>query len=165
MPKVTLMCGRICSGKSTYAQKLRRENRAVLLSVDEIMLTLFGQHTGDRHDEYVEKLESYLFAKSLEIVETGTNVVFDIGLWTRSERDCAREFYRSHNVEYELVYIDVDDGEWRRRIEKRNRAVLAGETDAYYVDDGLAAKFAGMFEKPGPDEPDINFIKWRNGNE
>lgn len=29
--------------------------KAVLLSVDEITLALFGQHIGERHDEIVEK--------------------------------------------------------------------------------------------------------------
>ena len=44
MAKVILICGKICSGKSTYAQQLRRENRAVVLSIDEVMLAFFGQH-------------------------------------------------------------------------------------------------------------------------
>ena len=32
MPKVIMTCGKICSGKSTYAQKLRLEYSAVILS-------------------------------------------------------------------------------------------------------------------------------------
>ena len=40
MPKVIMTCGKICSGKSTYAQKLRLEYSAVILSVDEITLAL-----------------------------------------------------------------------------------------------------------------------------
>ena len=31
MPKVLIMCGKICSGKSTYAEKLKLENKAVIL--------------------------------------------------------------------------------------------------------------------------------------
>ena len=31
MPKVIMTCGKICSGKSTYSQKLRRELNAVRL--------------------------------------------------------------------------------------------------------------------------------------
>lgn len=55
MAKVFLICGKICSGKSTYAEYLRTENTAVLLSVDEIMLALFGLYAGNKHDEYTEK--------------------------------------------------------------------------------------------------------------
>ena len=40
MAKVLLICGKICCGKSTYAKKLKEENNAVILSVDEIMLSI-----------------------------------------------------------------------------------------------------------------------------
>lgn len=40
--KVILICGKRCSGKSTYAERLRDKNNAVILSVDEIMLGVFG---------------------------------------------------------------------------------------------------------------------------
>lgn len=42
MAKVILICGKICSGKSTYAEQLRVQNNAVVLSTDEITLALFG---------------------------------------------------------------------------------------------------------------------------
>ena len=38
---------------------------------------------------------------------------------------------------------------------KRNSAILAKETSAYYVDDNLAAKFGALFEKPSRDEIDV----------
>jgi len=79
MAKVFLICGKICSGKSTYGEKLRKERNAVLLSIDEITLSLFGQHCGEKHDDYVERTENYLFEKSLEILEIGVNVVLDWG--------------------------------------------------------------------------------------
>jgi len=53
MPKVIMTCGRICSGKSTYARKLREEYNSVILSVDEIILALFGNDTGEKHDVYI----------------------------------------------------------------------------------------------------------------
>lgn len=155
MAKVIMTCGRICSGKTTYAQKLSRELKAVVLSVDEITLALFGQDAGDMHDTYVERAERYLFEKSLEIVGVGIDVILDWGFWQKCERDHAREFYRENGVEHEFHCIRITDEEWRRRLEKRNAAVLAGETDAYYVDDGLAAKFSQMFEVPSDDEVDI----------
>ncbi len=54
MAKVFLICGKICCGKSTYAKRLQAENNAVLLSVDEIMLAVFGLYAGEKHDEYTE---------------------------------------------------------------------------------------------------------------
>ncbi|MCH5186314.1 MAG: ATP-binding protein [Oscillospiraceae bacterium] len=154
MAKVILICGKICSGKSTYAKRLVEKN-TVLLSVDEIMLALFGMHVGDKHDEYVERTEKYLFNKSLEIIAAGINVILDWGLWTKSERIYAREFYKTRNIECELRYIDICDETWKLRLDKRNKAVSTGEIDAYFVDDNLAAKFNAIFEAPDNDEIDV----------
>lgn len=154
MAKVIMMCGKICSGKSTYAERLRRENNAVLLSIDEIMLAMFGQYVGEMHDEYVARTEKYLFAKSFEIIESGIDVILDWGVWTKAERAEAREFFTSRGIDYELHYLDVPDSVWRERIAERNRAVSEGMLDAYYIDENLAAKFGAIFEPPTDDEID-----------
>lgn len=155
MAKVIMTCGKICSGKSTYAARMRKKHNAVLLSIDEIMLAMFGQYVGEMHDEYVARAEKYLFGKSLEIIESGINVVLDWGVWTKSERSEAREFYKSRGIDYELHYIDVSDEVWRERIAKRNDSISKGELDAYYVDENLAAKFGAIFEPPSTDEIDV----------
>ena len=155
MAKVYILCGKICSGKSTYSQKLRKDKKAVILSVDDITLTLLGQNGGDTLDVYVEKLEQYFFQKSVEIVETGINVILDWGFWTKTERDFAKEFYSSRGIEYEFYYISISDEEWYRRLDKRNKDVLEKKSDAYYVDEGLAQKFKSIFEIPGKDEIDV----------
>ena len=155
MAKVILICGKICSGKSTYAEQLRVKNNAVLLSTDEITLALFGQHCGDKHDEYVERTQNYLFDKSFELIEVGINVILDWGFWMKEERDYAREFYNSRNIACEFHYIDISDETWKERLKKRNSEVLSETTSAYYVDDNLAEKFASIFEVPGEDEIDI----------
>ena len=155
MPKVYLICGKICSGKSTYAEQLRVQNHAVLLSTDEITLALFGQHCGDKHDDYVERTQNYLFNKSLELIEVGINVILDWGFWMKEERDYAREFYNSRNIECEFHYIDISNATWQTRLKKRNSEVLTKETNAYYIDDNLAKKFAAIFEVPSKDEIDV----------
>lgn len=157
MAKVYLICGKICCGKTTYAKKLCTQNNAVLLSVDEITLALFGQHCGDKHDEYVERAEKYLLNKSMEFINKEINVVLDWGFWTKAERESVKEFYKTHNIECELHYIDISDETWKYRLNKRNIAVLAEETCAYYVDENLAAKFASMFETPNTDEVNVVF--------
>ncbi|MBQ2759857.1 MAG: ATP-binding protein [Clostridia bacterium] len=155
MIKVYLICGKICCGKTTYAQKLCADNNAILLSVDEITLALFGQHCGDKHDEYVERAEKYLLNKSLELIENDINVVLDWGFWTKKERKSVKEFYKSRDIECELHYIDINDEIWKYRLNKRNIAVLADETSAYYVDENLAVKFASIFEIPSEEEIDV----------
>lgn len=155
MAKVIGICGKISSGKSIYAEQLRIQNKAAVLSVDEVMLALFEQNIGDKRDEYVEKTQKYLFEKSIELIEAGIGVILDWGFWTRAERAFVREFYTSRGIDFELHYIDISDEEWKTRLNKRNSAVLANETNAYFVDESLAAKFSNIFEKPDESEVDM----------
>lgn len=155
MANVSMICGKICSGKTTYAQRLCAARRSVLLSIDEIMLALFGLYAGEQHDEFAEKTETYLLEKSAEIVRSGISVVLDWGFWTKQKRDSAREFFTMRGIAHEMHYISIGDETWHLRIEHRNRAVLAGTARAYLVDDNLAAKFAARFEMPNRAEIDV----------
>ena len=155
MGKAILICGKICSGKSTYAARLQKETNAVLLSVDEIMLDLFGLYAGEKHDEYTEKIQKYLFEKSIEITNSGSDVVLDWGFWTKQKRTQARSFYSNRNIECELHYVDVNDAAWAERIAYRNKAVQEGTAKAYIIDSGLMKKFERSFEPPSEDEIDV----------
>ena len=155
MAKVYMMCGKICSGKSTHAAELKSLHHAVVLSIDEITLALFGQDVGGLHDTYVERAERYLYEKSVEIIHEGINVILDWGFWTKEERSYARNYYSSKGIECEFHYIDISPQEWARRLEKRNMEIMEGKISAYYVDEGLAAKFASIFEIPAKNEIDV----------
>lgn len=155
MAKVILICGKICCGKSTYAERLRVGDNAVLLSVDEIMLALFGLYAGDRHDEYAAKTKKYLLDKSVEIMEAGVNVILDWGFWTKDERTSVKEFYTAKKIAHEFHYLDISDETWIARLNERNHAVSAGEVNAYIVDENLAAKFDGIFQIPDREEIDV----------
>ncbi|MCM1024742.1 MAG: ATP-binding protein [Prevotella sp.] len=160
--KAILICGKICSGKSFYAEKLRKERGAVLLSVDEITLALFGQHIGEKHDEICARTQKYLFEKSVEIIESGIDVILDWGFWRREDRTAARNFYESRSVSCEFHYVDISDGTWRKNLDERNRAVSEGSISAYFVDENLAAKFAEMFEAPDSGEMDVWYENTRS---
>ncbi len=155
MAKVIMTCGKICSGKSTYAQKLRVSEKAVILSVDEITLTLFGGDAGEKHNYYVEQAEKYLFNKSLEIIDIGVNVILDWGFWTSAERKYAKEFYKSKNVKCEFHFIDINNEEWEKRRNIRNEMISRGEISAYFIDEGLAEKCGNFFEYPDKSEIDV----------
>ena len=148
MPKVLIMCGKICSGKSTYAEKLKLENKAVILSVDELTLALFENQAGEKLDFYVEKLKEYFLKKLLDIVEAGADVILDWGFWTKNERDYAREFYDSRNISYQFYYMNVGIDEWKKRILKRNQEIKREQLEAYPIDKGLLSKVEKMFEEP-----------------
>ena len=156
MSKVYLICGKICSGKTTYAKKLCEEHNTILLSVDEIMLSLFDQCCGpEMHMEYVRRIKGYLFDKSLEILKKGSDVILDWGFWTKEERESAKEFYKSRNINCELHYVEVSDKTWEYQLNKRNNEILENKTKAYYMEHSRALEFASKFKKPDTDEVDI----------
>jgi len=157
--KVILICGKICSGKTTYAKKLCRESGAVLLSVDEIMLAMFGQHCGDLHDTYAERTRNYLLNKAVELNKKGITPVLDWGFWTSDGRKEVRQFFAERDVKTEWHCIDISDATWHKRLETRNRDVLNGTESAYFVDENLAAKFESRFEMPRPDEIDVRIME------
>ena len=153
--KVILICGKIASGKTTYAKDLIKDNKAVLLSADEITLALFDSEIGEKHDENVERTEKYLFEKAVEIIKTGTDVILDWGFWTREERLTASKFFKNKNIEYEWHYIDVSDEVLRENLKKRNSDIENGKNLFYYFDDDGAEHFWNMFEIPSLDEIDV----------
>lgn len=155
MAEIIITCGKICVGKSTYARKLCRDISAALLSVDEIMLSVFGQNAGEKHDEYVEKIKKYLLEKSCELAEYGISSVLDFGLWSKDERKFVRQFYTKRGFDVKIHYLDISDEEWKKRIEKRNRLITEGKSDAYFIDEGLLQKLLSVFEKPERNEVDV----------
>lgn len=155
MAKVILICGKICCGKTTYSETVREKENAVILSVDEIMLSIFGQHAGEKHDEYANNTQKYLFDKSIEFVNAGVNVILDWGFWTKANREKARDFYKTRGIETQMHYIDICDAVWKQRLDYRNQKVEQGLADAYFVDENLAKKFASIFEAPDEEEIDV----------
>ena len=152
MSKVIMTCGLICCGKSTYARKIRAQSNAVILSIDDITLTMFPDGAGNMHEIYVMRAEKYLLELSLQILQAGVNVILDWGLWTKEIRDRIRSFYAANNaIQTELHYLRITPEEWSKRISKRN---AAGES-AYYVDEGLLEKAKSLFEEPSEDEVDV----------
>lgn len=156
MNKVYLICGKICSGKTTYAKRLCEEKNAILLSVDEIMLSLFDQCCGPTlHQEYERRLKSYLFDKALEILANGSDVVFDWGFWTKEERSATKEFFKDRNIECELHYVAVSDEKWEQQLNKRNNQILNNEVKAYALSLERASFFASLFNEPDGNEIDV----------
>ena len=155
MAKVILICGKICCGKTTYAHSLRMQKKAVVLSCDEIMLSVLDEYLGERHDVYAARTEEYLLRKSLELLETGIPVILDWGPWTKAGRKKICSFYAEHGFECSVHAIRISEAEWQRRIALRNAQIDQGQCQAYHVDDGLAAKFLLRYEELTDDETDV----------
>ncbi len=152
MAKAILICGMICSGKSTYTETLRKGRHAMVLSCDDLTLALFQRELGSRHDEITEKAQGYLFQRAAELLELGVPVILEWGFWTRESRRKATAFFHSKGFETEWHYLEVSEKVWRERIQKRNRE---SPDASYSVDENLAEKCAGLFQPPEKDEIDV----------
>lgn len=154
MGNVILICGRICSGKSYYARQLAEERGAVILSVDEEMLKINPTGLfGDKHEEVAEQVKKSLLAQCVELAHSGTSVILDWGYWKREDRRQAEAFCKQNSLSFEWYYVDVSDAQWRRNIDKRNKAVLGGEEKgSFFVDEELLQKLQRNFETPLPEE-------------
>lgn len=63
---------------------------------------------------------------------------------------------------YNWRYLDIPEDEWRRRIEKRNAALQAGQAEPsdYYVDEGLLQKVNQLFIAPTEEDlPGMTVIR------
>ncbi|MBQ7046340.1 MAG: ATP-binding protein, partial [Oscillospiraceae bacterium] len=63
MAKVIAICGKICSGKSYYANQIKEIENAVILSCDELTSILFNNDLGKKHDEMSIRICSYFKKK------------------------------------------------------------------------------------------------------
>lgn len=155
MGKIILICGKICSGKSYYGRKIADEINGVILSCDETSADLFHHSEGENFDAVAADIKRYLHKIALRIAKTGGNVVLDWGFWKADERRSVSEYYRENGIEFEWHYIDISDSEWQSNIELRNKAVLDGISDDFYVDGGLLEKLEANFEYPDRKEIDL----------
>ena len=156
MGKVILVCGKICSGKSFYSNKIKDELNAVIISPDEATYELIDNVQGEFYNVFSEKLNKYLTKKVGEIAKAGANVIFERGLWSRELRKSMREYYKDNGIECEVHYVCVDDETWKKNIEERNQRVLDGNGGSdFYLDDGLMKKLESKWEEPTEDEYDV----------
>ena len=156
MAKVYLICGKICSGKTWYARKIRDDTGAVILSTDEVTWDLIDNQQGEFYDSFAKRVNLYLRKKAVEIAGAGADVILDWGFWTREDRRDISAYLADHGTEYEWHYINIGDERWKRNITERNARIEQGNPGPdFYVDEGLLNKLESMFVSPEEKEMDV----------
>lgn len=156
MAKLLCICGKIGCGKTYYANRLKEQEHAVILSTDEVTYDLTNNQQGDGYDEFAIRVNLYLRKKAVEIVNAGCTVILDWGFWTKENRKEIKRYGENNGVSVEMHYIDIDDKTWYENIEKRNNEVISGNGgSSFYVNEGLLNKVSSLFEIPEKEEIDI----------
>lgn len=156
MATIYMLCGRIGTGKTTYAQRLRQTLGAAVLSCDDLMLALFDDCIGfERHQQMLARCKQYLYRQAEELLEAGIPVVLDFGFWDARERAGVRGRFSRLGHRVELHYLDRDADTVRSFIARRNHAIQTRGLRAYPMDEEKLAFFGAMFQPPTPDEVDV----------
>lgn len=150
MATLHVMVGLPCSGKTTRARQLEREENALRLTPDEWQIRLLGTNAITAgHDRLHDEVERIMWDVAKRALELGTNVILDFGLWAREERDDFRRRARDLGAGYKLHYMDVCEDELIHRLHQRNREAPPG---AFLIPDSLLRSFISAFEPPTEDE-------------
>lgn len=156
MSKIIAICGKICSGKTYYANQIKEKENAVILSTDEVTYDLTDNKQGENYEKFANRVNDYLMKKSVEFVNIGCNIILDWGFWTSTIRKETTNYYKSKNINIEWHYIDIDDKSWEKNIEERNKRIKEGKGGSdFYIDEGLKKKILEKWEKPNKSEIDV----------
>ncbi|MCL2636894.1 MAG: ATP-binding protein [Oscillospiraceae bacterium] len=156
MAKIIALCGKVCSGKSTYAEKIRNEYNAVVLNADTLMLSLFDEQLGEKHDEIDRKVILYLYLMAEKIINTDTNVILDFGFWTCKARQDTRAYFIVRNIDIEFHYVNTPINVIKMNVGKRNEN---RDGASYYIDENILNKCLDSFEEPSDSETDFLVIE------
>jgi predicted kinase len=147
-PVVYLLCGLTGSGKTTYAKRLEAGG-AVRLTVDEEVYARHGRYGIDYPTlEYFERerpvVEEFR-CRLVELVESGQDVVYDHGMWRRSDRDAFKRLVEEHGGRWRLLYFKVDRDVLLQRLIDRKRRSDANAMPLMPAD---LEDFIARFEEP-----------------
>lgn len=145
-PTLFVMVGLPASGKTARAKEIEEEWQALRLTPDEWMNPLFGEPEGGKR----EILEGRFIWLAVQALRRGINIVLDFGVWTKDERSALRFLANSVGASCELVYLEIDQLEQRRRHD--NRFSAEPETTFPMSDDDFRS-FREQFQ--APDEAEL----------
>ena len=150
MATLHLMVGLPCSGKTTLARKLEREQSALRLTTDEWHVRLFGQDAEEpEHDARHSLIEAMLWSIACRALELGTNVILDFGFWAKAEREDYRSRAKQLGASSEVHFLDVSADELMHRLAVRN----AQPSQTHFsIPEAMMKPWIEFFQRPTPDE-------------
>ncbi len=148
MAVLHLTCGKIACGKTYFAKNLCADNKAVLFSVDEMMLTLYDECLGENHHDAEIRCVKFLLNIAVNTVKCGMNAVLDHGFWNSDDRKYASLICEDNDIKYEWHYFDTDDFTRMERLKERNKKLSCSKRREYIIDDEMMERFDSWFEPP-----------------
>lgn len=146
MVKLHLICGFLGAGKSTFSKKLAQDINGVHLNPDEWCMK---RHSAEEYetdwDKCFNETIDFLWQKTHEYLASSTDVIFDMGFWSKESRDFARSKALDFGAECVLYYIYAPDEILKERIAARKGTIAENNINNF-------DKIKQHFEEPGNDE-------------
>ncbi|CAB9503375.1 cell division protein ZipA [Seminavis robusta] len=149
---LVFFCGKMGAGKSTLSRQIAKERRAVLLSEDEWLASVYGPDRITSLTDYIEhsnRLKPPMKKLVQSILDAGTDVVMDYPANTIAQRKWFQGIFSEVSAAHDLMYLDVEDSLCLKRIAKRRRE----EPERAKTDTPeMFAQVTKYFEPPTEDE-------------
>ncbi len=133
-PLIHLICGPIGAGKTTYARKLAAASSGVVFSIDEWMVSLFGEDAPKSMEPSwifprVDRCEKRVWAMALQLGALHVPSILDLGFQRSEHRQRFVALAKKAQLSPKMHVLDVDAIERWKRVEDRN----ATEGDTFHM--------------------------------
>jgi len=115
-------CGKMGAGKSTKSKQIAKEKNAVLLSEDELLSSLYPNliNTFNDYLHFSAQIRPLIRALTINILQTGTNVVMDFPANTINQRKWFVNLASEATSNHKLIYLNVNDETCLNQIAQRS---------------------------------------------
>ncbi len=166
MAQLHLIVGPVGAGKSTFAQQLAAERRAVRLTLDDWMTRLFSP---DRPESgvmewYVERAArcvDQIWRVAGSLIDAGTDVILEIGLIRRDARARLLERVDAAGDTLTVYVLEAPREVRRERVERRDRE--HGATFSMVVPPHFFELASDLWQPLDDDECEGREVRFVNG--
>ena len=148
---IHLIVGNTGSGKTTYSNTLKKETNGVIFSIDKWNKTLFipDKKSTDGLEwflERIERSEDIIMSLVVQLENSKTDSILDLGLSKIEHRNKFREFASMNGFQIKTHFLDISKETRYNRVLKRNTE--KGDTFEFEVSKDDFDFMESWFEKP-----------------
>lgn len=153
---IHIIIGPVGAGKSTFALELAAQQRAVRLTLDQWMATLFGDDVRPSigriawYQERTRRCLDQIFELTRQLDAVGTNLILEVGLVQRDSRWGFFDRLDAAHLAFVVYVVDADREVRRERVRRRNHE--RGETFSMEVPDDVFEIASDMWQPPNEAE-------------
>jgi predicted kinase len=131
-------CGKMGAGKSTKSKQLAIDKRAVLLSEDEWLSTLYPNQIATFEDylKFSALLKPLVKKHVQNILSVGTDVVMDFPANTQKLRKWFLDMASEINASHQLIFLNLNNEQCIQQIAQRRNAQperASFDTEAVFI--------------------------------